>query len=115
MITRGRGKWNHALFVDLANEIFKHDLGDIKLRDNPITNGAHNHHIPGVRPTISLASSPIARGCLFLVNRNPGWLINDNALIANMDKGVRSAKVMAMSREKRPNSQLIGLKAKIGS
>ena len=50
--------------------------------------------LPGVRPSISLASLPTASTSLvFLLMRDDGGLIDDDALAARVDQSIRGAEI----------------------
>ena len=50
--------------VHFANEVFDHFFGGVEVCDHAVTHGADRFDgLPGVRPSISLASSPTARNC----------------------------------------------------
>jgi hypothetical protein len=85
---------HNALFMDLAYKVFKHDLGDVKLRNYTITQWADSYnvrwrassHFFGFQPNGEWLAKPF-------VNGDPGWFVDDDSLAAYVHQGIRSAQI----------------------
>ena len=92
--TRGRGKWHNTLFMNAANEIFQHDLGNIKLGDDAIAQRTNDSDI--ARRTSHHGLGLQANGqwlAQSLINCHPGGFINNNALTAHIYQCIRGPQI----------------------
>ena len=90
------GYGHQRLLVGLANEILQHGLGDLKLGDNAIAQGANGDDV-GRRSPDHLARfcTDSQRPAASLLNRHPGRLVDHDAATAHAYQGVGGSQVNA--------------------